>query len=144
MLGTISAFAYRHRETEKNLCRGGRSQHLVLSHSAGGRPVRTCATAERLSASQDGIRSMKWLTNSICIMITRTNDVIRAELRHKCNWQSLISLIKDKSLKLLTLSALSHRDLSDIKNSTCKVLNSNLQTIWRVTVQVAPPAGKRL
>jgi len=26
MLGTISAFAYRHRETEKNLCRGGRSQ----------------------------------------------------------------------------------------------------------------------
>ena len=28
MLGTISAFAYRHRETEKNLCRGGRSQDL--------------------------------------------------------------------------------------------------------------------
>jgi hypothetical protein len=27
-LGTISAFAYRHRETEKNLCRGGRSQDL--------------------------------------------------------------------------------------------------------------------
>ena len=26
ILGTISAFAYRHRETEKNLCRGGRSQ----------------------------------------------------------------------------------------------------------------------
>jgi len=24
-LGTISAFAYRHRETKKNLCRGGRS-----------------------------------------------------------------------------------------------------------------------
>ena len=24
--GTISAFAYRHRETKKNLCRGGRSQ----------------------------------------------------------------------------------------------------------------------
>ena len=28
MLGTISAFAYRHRETKKNLCRGGRSQDL--------------------------------------------------------------------------------------------------------------------
>ena len=28
ILGAISAFAYRHRETEKNLCRGGRSQDL--------------------------------------------------------------------------------------------------------------------
>jgi len=28
MLGTVSAFAYRHRETEKTLCRGGRSQDL--------------------------------------------------------------------------------------------------------------------
>ena len=28
ILGTISAFAYRHRETMKNLCRGGRSQDL--------------------------------------------------------------------------------------------------------------------
>ena len=28
MLGTVSAFAYRHRETKKNLCRGGRSQDL--------------------------------------------------------------------------------------------------------------------
>ena len=28
MLGTISAFAYRHRETKRNLCRGGRSQDL--------------------------------------------------------------------------------------------------------------------
>ena len=27
-LGTISAFACRHRETKKNLCRGGRSQEL--------------------------------------------------------------------------------------------------------------------
>ena len=27
-MGTISAFAYRHRETKKNLCRGGRSQGL--------------------------------------------------------------------------------------------------------------------
>ena len=27
-LGTISAFARRHRETKKNLCRGGRSQDL--------------------------------------------------------------------------------------------------------------------
>ena len=26
ILGTILAFAYRHRETKKNLCRGGRSQ----------------------------------------------------------------------------------------------------------------------
>jgi len=26
--GTISAFAYRHRETKKNLSRGGRSQDL--------------------------------------------------------------------------------------------------------------------
>jgi hypothetical protein len=26
VLGTISAFAYRHRETKKNLCLGGRSQ----------------------------------------------------------------------------------------------------------------------
>ena len=30
MLGTVSAFAYRHRETEKNLCRGGRSQDLKM------------------------------------------------------------------------------------------------------------------
>ena len=29
MLGTNSAFAYRHRETKKNLCRGGRSQQFV-------------------------------------------------------------------------------------------------------------------
>jgi len=28
MLGTISAFAFRHRETKRNLCRGGRSQDL--------------------------------------------------------------------------------------------------------------------
>ena len=28
ILGTISAFAYRHRENKKNLCRGGRSQDL--------------------------------------------------------------------------------------------------------------------
>ena len=27
-LGTISAFAYRHRETKKTLCCGGRSQDL--------------------------------------------------------------------------------------------------------------------
>jgi len=27
-LGTISVFAYRHRETKENLCRGGRSQDL--------------------------------------------------------------------------------------------------------------------
>jgi hypothetical protein len=26
VLGTISAFAYRHRETKKNLCRGGHHQ----------------------------------------------------------------------------------------------------------------------
>ena len=28
VLGTISAFTFRHRETKKNLCRGGRSQDL--------------------------------------------------------------------------------------------------------------------
>ena len=28
VLGTISAFAFRHRETKKILCRGGRSQDL--------------------------------------------------------------------------------------------------------------------
>jgi len=28
MVGTILTFAYRHRETKKNLCRGGRSQDL--------------------------------------------------------------------------------------------------------------------
>ena len=28
ILGTISAFAFRHRETKKNLCRDGRSQDL--------------------------------------------------------------------------------------------------------------------
>ena len=27
-LGTISAYAYRHRETKKNLCPGGQSQDL--------------------------------------------------------------------------------------------------------------------
>ena len=27
-VGKVSAFAYRHRETENNLCRGGRSQDL--------------------------------------------------------------------------------------------------------------------
>ena len=31
-LGTISAFACRHRETKKNLCRGGRSQDLPNTH----------------------------------------------------------------------------------------------------------------
>ena len=117
-------------------------QHLVSSHSVGGRSVRTCATAEQLSASQDGICSTKWLINSTCIMITRTNDVMRTQLRHKCDWQSLMNLINDESLKLLTLSALSPRALSDIKNSTCKVLKSNLLTIWCVTVQVTPPDVK--
>jgi len=29
VLGTISAFAFRHSETKKNLCRGGRSQDLL-------------------------------------------------------------------------------------------------------------------
>ena len=29
ILGTVSAFAYRHRETKINLCRGGRSQDLL-------------------------------------------------------------------------------------------------------------------
>ena len=28
VLGTVSAFAYGHRETKKHLCRGGRSQDL--------------------------------------------------------------------------------------------------------------------
>ena len=28
VLGTISVFAYRHRETKKTLCQGGRSQDL--------------------------------------------------------------------------------------------------------------------
>jgi len=39
ILGTISAFAFRHRETKKNLCQDGRSQDLpntgtfrILSH----------------------------------------------------------------------------------------------------------------
>ena len=31
ILGTSSEFAYRHRETKKNLCRGGRSQDLPNS-----------------------------------------------------------------------------------------------------------------
>ena len=31
ILGTISAFAYRHREAKKNLCRDGRSQDLPRS-----------------------------------------------------------------------------------------------------------------
>ena len=30
MLGTISAFAYRHRETKKNLCRGGRTSVEII------------------------------------------------------------------------------------------------------------------
>ena len=33
ILRTISAFAYRHRETKKNLCRGGRSQDLPTASS---------------------------------------------------------------------------------------------------------------
>jgi len=28
ILGTITAFAYRHRETRENLCRGGRSTNI--------------------------------------------------------------------------------------------------------------------
>jgi hypothetical protein len=32
ILGTISAFAYRHKKTKKNLCRGGRSQDLPSTH----------------------------------------------------------------------------------------------------------------
>jgi kynureninase len=58
---------------------------------------------------------MKVLSNSICIMITRTNDVmitrtndvmitwtndvIRTQFRHKCDWYSLIDLIKDEVIK---------------------------------------------
>ena len=44
MLGTVSAFAYRHRETKKNLCRGGRSQDLPNLNTAKGsesRPLQT-------------------------------------------------------------------------------------------------------
>ena len=33
ILGTISAFAYRHRETKKNLCRGDRSQEVTVTDS---------------------------------------------------------------------------------------------------------------
>jgi len=29
VLGTISAFAFRHRETKKNLCRGGRFSIMI-------------------------------------------------------------------------------------------------------------------
>jgi len=31
VFGTIWAFAYRQRETKKNLCRGGRSQDLLVT-----------------------------------------------------------------------------------------------------------------
>jgi hypothetical protein len=31
VLGTISAFAFRHRETKKNLCRGGCSQEFPVT-----------------------------------------------------------------------------------------------------------------
>ena len=41
MLGTIWAFAYRHRETEKNLCRGGRSQDLPSTDSSPASKVKT-------------------------------------------------------------------------------------------------------
>jgi hypothetical protein len=34
ILGTVSAFAYRHRETKKNLCRGGRSMTLRILTSS--------------------------------------------------------------------------------------------------------------
>ena len=37
ILGTISAFAFRHRETKKNLCRGGRSQDLATADFQQGR-----------------------------------------------------------------------------------------------------------
>ena len=39
MLGTVSAFAYRHRETKKNLCRGGRSQDLPSTDRLCRRPL---------------------------------------------------------------------------------------------------------
>ena len=52
MLGTISAFAYRHRETKKNLCRGGRSQDLPSTDS------------------QPDVRHLKYKKNQQC---THTN-----------------------------------------------------------------------
>ena len=49
ILGTISAFAYRHRETKKNLCRGGWSQDLpntdlqpAVRRLKASSPVSTC------------------------------------------------------------------------------------------------------
>ena len=39
VLGTNSAFAYRHRETKKNLCRGGRSQDLPDSDLLASNPA---------------------------------------------------------------------------------------------------------
>jgi len=36
ILGTISAFAFRHRETKKTQCRGGRSQDRLASNWGGG------------------------------------------------------------------------------------------------------------
>ena len=51
-MGTISAFACRHRETKKNLCRGGRSQDLPDTDSsmwsATPRPGITCSLASLL------------------------------------------------------------------------------------------------
>jgi len=35
ILGTISAFAFRHRETKKTQCRGGRSQDRLASNWGG-------------------------------------------------------------------------------------------------------------
>jgi hypothetical protein len=38
VLGTISAFAFRHRETKKNLCRGGCFTHLERMNRRVGGP----------------------------------------------------------------------------------------------------------
>ena len=55
MLGTVSAFAYRHRETKKNLCRGGRSQDLPDTDL------------------EPAVRQLKYVTHIVCFAVLHTN-----------------------------------------------------------------------
>ena len=52
ILGTISAFAYRHRETKKNVCRDGRSQDLPNTDF---QPAVRHLTSSSASNQQSGI-----------------------------------------------------------------------------------------
>ena len=103
ILGTISAFAYRHRETEKTLCRGGRSQDLpstdfqpAVRQAGSGR---NCSSVLILLASQSAdlhdiyhccVSSEKLLMMDRGTVRNMQSFIPKINLRNQCIWLVLL------------------------------------------------------